>query len=256
MNSDAILKLLRAKHSEDVFVPECKDGPTQGVRTFAQMDAWVMPRSWSHPHLTGYEIKVSRSDFIGDEKWRKYLPCCNYLYFVAPPGVILAGELAPELGYYEVSKTGGRLFLRKKAQYRQIEEPASLFRYVLMSRASIGTEGRNNGRLTFWKNWMDEKQVDHLFGHNVSRAIAKRVSEEIDAVKCRNHELSKLMEGYDEIRATLKDLGLSEHCSDWQFQNKMWEVREGVTPRDIRQFEDVIAGLTTIVEKLKPKKVV
>jgi len=40
-----------------------------------------MPRPLLNPACTGYDIKISRSDFLGDEKWTGYLPLCNLLYF-------------------------------------------------------------------------------------------------------------------------------------------------------------------------------
>jgi hypothetical protein len=254
MTSDVILRLLRAKHSEDVFVPECKDGPTQSVRSFAQIDAWVMPRSWSHPHLTGYEIKVSRSDFLGDEKWRKYLPCCNYLYFAAPPGIIHPHELSPEVGLLEASSGGARLFTKKKAQYREIPEPSRLFRYVLMSRANIGHEiGKRNSR-AYWEEWMRKKELDFNFGHNVSKAIAKRVTDEISAVARENNQLKERMESYDSMREVLKALGLPEDVQQWRFQQEIQKLRDGMSHSDKQTIRRAHELLGEIVKKLLPEK--
>lgn len=63
ITAKAILELLRAKHAEDVFVPECKTGPSQG-HDHSRFDAWVMKKSWANAATIGYEIKVSRSDFL------------------------------------------------------------------------------------------------------------------------------------------------------------------------------------------------
>jgi len=60
VGAEVIIKALQIKHSDCVFVPECKDGPTQSVSNFLRMDAWVMVKSWSHPRMIGYEVKVSR----------------------------------------------------------------------------------------------------------------------------------------------------------------------------------------------------
>lgn len=67
-NSSAIVALLAARHVNDVFIPECKDGPTQSG-SHLRMDAWAMNKSWAHPCAIGYEVKVTRADFIGDNKW-------------------------------------------------------------------------------------------------------------------------------------------------------------------------------------------
>jgi len=71
-----LVDLLAAKHSEDVFVPECKLGPSYGDGN-GRIDAWAMAKSWAHPLVNAYETKVSRSDFLNDNKWQMYLPFCN-----------------------------------------------------------------------------------------------------------------------------------------------------------------------------------
>lgn len=255
MTSDTILRLLRAKHSEDIFVAECKDGPTQSVRNHSKLDAWVMPRSWSHPHLTGYEIKVSRSDFLGDEKWRNYLGMCNYLYFATPPGLIDKNELPPEIGLLETSTAGARLFIKRKAQYRAIEEPSSLFRYVLMCRSRVGSElTETTDRRAFWKLWMEEQKIDTMFGHNVSRSIAKRLQEEITLVGLENHRLKKQCEGYAEIKIILAKLGLPENCDSWSFENRLTRLREGLTNHEMHALESVCDLLPKFLKKLKGDK--
>lgn len=254
MTSDIILKLLRSKHSEDVFVAECKDGPTASVRNHSKLDAWVMPRSWAHPHLTGYEIKVSRSDFLGDEKWRNYLGMCNYLYFATPPGLIDKNELPPEIGLIETSTGAARLFVKRKAQYRKIDEPSALFRYVLMCRCRIVGEIKDTGKREFWERWMEDKKVDTEFGHSVARSIAKRIREEIDLVGVKNYELEKRIEAYAPIRKLLADLKLPETCSEWTFQNKLTALRGGMTAYELTQLEHVCEALPKFLAKLKDKK--
>jgi len=62
MTAKDIIKILSHKHRDDVFVTECKNGPSN--RGYLRLDAWVMARSWARPKVTGYEVKVSRSDFL------------------------------------------------------------------------------------------------------------------------------------------------------------------------------------------------
>jgi len=64
LSSDDLLRLIADRHAEDVFVPQCKDGPTQGYGPKLRvLDAWAMRKSWSQWSTVGYEIKVSRDDF-------------------------------------------------------------------------------------------------------------------------------------------------------------------------------------------------
>lgn len=237
MTADQILRTLQARHSEDIFIPECKDGASGG--NFSKLDAWVMPKSWAHPALTGYEIKVSRSDFLGDEKWRAYLPMCNYLYFAAPSGLISPQELAADVGLIEHSKKGSRMVVKKKAAYREIAPPTEVFRYVLMWRARIGPDrdGVKTSMRVYWEKWMADKKVDHEFGAMVRGSIKRRVLEEITIARARQNELERQIENLQGIRLLLQKLGMSEDASQWGFERKLQEFRNGLKPEDVRDLK-------------------
>ena len=85
ITAQTVLELLAAKHSRDVFVPECKNGATHFADGMQKIDAWAMKKSWASPCVTAHEIKVSRADFLKDDKWPGYLPYCNQFYFVTTP---------------------------------------------------------------------------------------------------------------------------------------------------------------------------
>ncbi len=71
------------------------------VSLVGQLDVVSVRLSWSRPLPTGYEIKVSRTDFLSDirsEKWRKYLPSVERLYFCVPAGLVAKGEVPAECG--------------------------------------------------------------------------------------------------------------------------------------------------------------
>lgn len=258
-SSEQIIALLRARHSEDVFVTECKDGPSQMANGFSRMDAWAMPRSWAHPAITAYEVKVSRSDFLRDDKWRNYLNCCNVLYFACAPGIISPDELPADVGLLEMSKTGGRLFTRKKAAYRdfttieQIRSLESVFRYVLMCRAEIrGEFAPKPKNREFWERVLADKEEQKHYGHRLGRQIREMISRQIDEVKCENDKLKKLMESYEDHRAMLEKMGLSrEHVAGWSFERRLKEIKAGVDPDFVRSLKNVAEGLMLITKKLE-----
>lgn len=198
-----ILALLAAKHSDDVFVPECKDGPTQGA-THNRLDAWVMRRSWSKPLVSGYEIKVSRSDFLRDDKWPAYLGLCNQFWFVAPAGVIQVDEVPADAGLMVVASTGNRLLTKKRAPHRAVEIPESVFRYVLMSRAKITREFEPKDRAERWREWLAEREKRRHLGYDVSRAIR----EHVDRVEERCRKLEAENAALAEVRDLVDSLGV------------------------------------------------
>lgn len=48
--------------------------------------------------IRGFEIKVSRSDFLGDEKWHEYTEFCSSLSIVCPEGLIRKEEVPGPFG--------------------------------------------------------------------------------------------------------------------------------------------------------------
>lgn len=206
VSASKIVDLLAMRHSKDVFVPECKTGPTQGVR-HARMDAWVMPRSWAHPSIIAYEIKVSRSDFLADDKWPTYLKYCNEFYFVCAPNVCQTAEISDDAGLIVTSKNGARLFRKKKAPYREVDIPEDLFRYVLMSRCLVGEAWavqQSEDNAASWQRWLKNRKRNKELGNQVRYEIRRLVNE-----SRREAEKQRQLAGdFERVRDVLAALGL------------------------------------------------
>lgn len=131
-----IKRALSEKHWKDFFITECKSGPTQiaAAGTLKILDGLAIKKSWTAPCFTGYEVKVSRSDFLRDAKFYTYEELCNCLYIVCPKGMIDRTELPESIGlmYYDPEKK--TLTTRKRAIYRKIEYSPELLLYIIFSR--------------------------------------------------------------------------------------------------------------------------
>lgn len=210
ISADSVVALLAEKHAKDVFVQECKDGPSQ-CSTHCRLDAWATNRSWSSACSFGYEVKVSRSDFLNDRKWPQYLPYCNEFYFVAPQDLIDPSELSAECGLIVVSKTNTRLFTKKKAPRRDVVIPEDFYRYILMCRVEIKSEWKpNNGKpdRAFWEAWAAEKKIDAVFGYYMGKTIKEAVKKRIIEVEEKQDQLERQMKTYEDIRSYLKSMGV------------------------------------------------
>jgi hypothetical protein len=230
----AVLQLLRDRHADDVFVSECKNGPTHIADDLQILDAWVMRKSWAHPLIIGYEIKVARSDFMQDTKWQGYLKWCNEFYFVCPSNVIRPEELPPEVGLIWCSKNMTRLFSKRKAVYRQIDSPDALFRYILMARARITRDQQpKENNIAYWKKWMKQREGKLLLGRSVSRRLNKVVDEQIDKVARENKRLKTRSEELEEIRELLHKLGIdSDWISSYAVERRIAEL-QGALPKGL-----------------------
>ena len=254
-----IKKALQHRHKKDVCLSECKTGPSwdnpKGVKI---IDFWAMARSWSKPAVWGYEVKVSRQDFLKDDKWQAYLPYCTDFYFVCPAGIIEPNELPQDVGLLIISKNGARLYCKRKAVRRHVAIPESLYRYILMSRAEIGASTYFRDELTkkeFWQQWLIDKQVDKRFGRMVSVALATRIKEEILAVRRENDRLQSQISGLEEIKrfARANGVDLDSRYGDgglYRLRQVIKDMEGGVPQKLLNQIQAVAADLQQIHEKI------
>lgn len=214
---------LQEKHRKDVFISECKTGPTV-MGSHVRFDVLVMTKSWAHPAVIGYEIKVTRQDFQRDTKWHDYLPYCNEFYFVCPPDIIKPNEVSDDVGLYWTTGSGTKVYQKKKAKYRNVQIPDSLWRYILMWRAKIGDEIDPNvpTKQDDWRRWLEDRKIDHNFGYMVGRAIKEEMRKKVTEVANENERLRNLVAKYEDIRQLLVKIGFNaDRFSEWDVQRRI-----------------------------------
>ena len=80
--------------------------PHEGARA----DIIAMPpHRYSTKDIRIYEVKLTRSTWVSDKKYQKYLNCCNRLYIACPKGLINKDELPNEVGLITRSDNGWRV---------------------------------------------------------------------------------------------------------------------------------------------------
>ena len=92
---------------------------SRGPKTLI-LDAAAVRKSFAHPDVIGFEIKVSRGDFRSDGKWTEYLKYCNRFFFACPPGIVKPDELPPGVGLVHALPDGGLKWVRKATTLRSI----------------------------------------------------------------------------------------------------------------------------------------
>lgn len=247
-------QLLAKRHDKDLFVAECKDGPTIGTSHF-RMDAWVMKKSWSRPTFLAYEIKVARGDFMRDDKWHGYLPLCNQFYFVSPAGTIKIDEVPAQAGLIWCTQNGTRLLTKKKAPYRPLK-PASLekvFRYVLMSRCRVMSDWYSlKNDADWWRAWMVHKNLDFDFGRHVSKTIRERMKAEITVVASENERLKRENLELVKIRDLLKTMGIGDETPYlWKVQHRLAQLRGNTPGQAILKLNAAIGSIQALVSEVQ-----
>lgn len=234
ITSTDIKKALANFHYKDYFITECKNGstyfpPPQGLLKF---DGLAITKSYTQPCITGYEIKVSRSDFLQDDKWHLYLQYCNKFYFVVPAGLIKKEELPDDVGLIYYYPDSGALRSKKKALYRDIEEPAGVYKYIIYSRL-------DQDRIPFYESKADYA-ADYIADKAYKRMIGKEFSTKITI------ELQEANERLEKLKRTEESLNLLE-----QIRNVMYE--HGIAKWTYKQ-EDIIKELDEALSSNYPKE--
>jgi hypothetical protein len=260
MTSFDIVRLLEARHYKDIFVPECKNGPTW-YGSHLRFDALAMNRSWANARVIIYEIKVSRSDFLADQKWTIYLEYCDEFYFVCPFAMIDPSEVGADAGLLWASKTGTKLFIKKKASPRihQMTEWESMFRYILMSRARITDEFQKENKTEYWKRWLAETEEERELGWNVSKKIREELERRVKETANKNRHLSDENERLLEVKEAISKLGYTlADVPRWRIEEtierRIQEIKTGIPSNFRHWLEKTTTTLVNLAKSLEPPK--
>lgn len=220
-----ILDLLLKKHEKDFCIPECKTDSTFFSKRLLILDLWVMTKSWKNNHIYGYEIKVSRSDFLRDNKWREYLKFCTDFYFVCPKNVILPEEVPQDVGLLFTSINCKKLFTKKMAVTRDVTIPENLYKYILMWRAKSVSLQESLSSKEYWKEWLKEKKIDHNFGRMISSTIKKEINDNIERVKEENYKLKIENSNLSDIKNLMIQIGINSDKLSYKYNNILYEFK-------------------------------
>lgn len=226
----------QAQRDNSVFFAEVRNGPTVAAipGELCIMDAVSIARSWSKPYITGYEIKITRHDFIRDDKWPRYKQYCNFLYFVCPQGLIKKDEVSEDVGLKYYNPETKIIRTVKKALFREIEFPRDMIWYLLICRKEGDTHPFYSTKAEMWRDWLEKGAETHKLGREIGYQIAKKIQE----LRLRIMELEggdgeikmrRMMERYEIIKRVLYDAGFEVEAWKYRHDPKVFE-------KDLREF--------------------
>jgi hypothetical protein len=176
-----ILERLSARHRRDLVFPEVKDGPTWGAAPM-RIDLVAIAKSWSPVRISGYEIKVSRSDWLADDKWMAYTRLCHRFSIAAPKGIVLPTEIPPGIGLVEATARGLRTVLKPVHTDPDPDATVLMLLYLLMFRTvpgdplSLAARSRED-RIEVWRSRLAEKDAARRVGYAVASKLRERLRE-------------------------------------------------------------------------------
>lgn len=256
--ADDVKRAIAHRHASDMFFTEVKDGPTQIVNHHSRIDALAIKLSWTNFAIIGYEVKVARSDFLRDEKWRAYLPMCNQLYFAAAPGVCDPSEVPECCGLVTVTQSGNLRTIRK-APWRDIDPPVEMFKYLMFTyigpyfpkdkRLPRGERLLPSENAEFFKRYLEGKEDLQTVGRRAGRKIGK----EIEDLRLENRRLKACL---DDQKTAQKELGdiyraLGVSPSSWTASSQAMKAIEqiktgGVTPAILNTVRNIATQAETV----------
>ena len=251
---------LRERHKDAIFDAEVYVTEGRGVGT-QRLDYLAILCSWAHPRIIGYEVKVSRSDFLRDQKWMSYLKMCNELIFVTGPGVITSPSEIPEAcGWQEMSKNGVRLLTKKKAPYSKVtpEVESKLYKHLLMRKSGFDRGAE------YWSSWLEKRREDRELGHISSKEIRKTIQAQIVEAKNANYLLNQRVLALEQVADICKELNIDVTTprNRWATERKIRDefLRKSVTEMGLNevhasivQAERDMGNIGQVLKHLKEK---
>ena len=177
MKSKDIIELLEYKHRGDFFADEVLMGSGGSKR----IDAIAVLKKWSPVTVIGYEIKVSRADFLSDQKYPEYMKVCNLFYFIAPKGIIDKNEIPKEVGLIELNPDTFRTRTVKKAPYNQADKEYAYKTYLHCLMWKTDKYNRPKTKKEMFED-AKVKLETNSYGHELAYKI-KKMEEEINRLK-------------------------------------------------------------------------
>lgn len=241
------------------FITECKTCSTyfpdpQGLLIF---DGLAITKSYTKPCIVGYEIKVSRSDFLGDNKWHLYLQYCNEFFFVVPKGLVSKDEL-PEgvrLIYYDPDAKQ-ELRTVKKAQYRKIEEPVGVYKYIIYSRLEEDRIPFYEDRATYAEDYIEDKSYKRAIGDQLGSKMAVELQGALKKLDSLSH-VEQEVERWRKVEKVLRKHNIfrwywgNDAVEDKWLEDLDEALSGSVLPRDVDTLERQLLIALDTVKQLK-----
>jgi hypothetical protein len=243
-----------AMHSPpSFFMTQVKNGPTQYVpadQGLLVLDGLSIDKSWTKPCISGYEIKISRGDFLRDTKWYQYFGYVHEFYLVCPSGIIDRTEIPLECGLMYYRPESGTIVMKKKAVHRDVTPSADMLMYIIMSKL-------DSDRLPFFsskKVWVEEYLKDQSSSHQLGRSLATKLPQRLAELECEIDRLHNAKDAMDELEA-IKDVCEKHNVRTWYGTAK--GLDEALTvpfPREIERIREDAQGILNIIEDMKKEE--
>lgn len=256
VTSTDIKLALKDMHSgrASYFITECKTCSTyfpdpQGLLIF---DGLAITKSYTKPNIIGYEIKVSRNDFLQDNKWHLYLQYCNEFFFVVPKGLVKKDELPENVGLIYYDPDTSNLRTVKKALYRQIEEPVGVYKYIIFSKLEEDRIPFYEDKAEYARTYLEDRQNKRYIGSILGSRMAKDLEEAHNRLGAVKHK-EESIERWEKVEKILRKHDLLG-WNWWKEDGWLGDLEKALNstyPKELELTLDALKREVNRLEKLK-----
>lgn len=234
---------LGVRHAADFFTTECMDGPARsgGFR----FDAVAIAKSWTRPTFTGYEVKVSRSDFKADSKFYAYLPYFHELYIACPKGMITREELPESIGLIWYDPETGAVRAKKRAVYRNIEINVEMLLHIFYSHMSSDRTPFSSTRTEYAQRLLETKSIEHDIGRHLGSKLARKIEEQDKLLQRYEHKSGDLKK-LESVEKVLREHGIYT----WRGDDLADQLNEALSRAYPKALDNIADSLHNCMERL------
>jgi len=209
------------------------------------LDGWALLPTWSPLTAIGYEIKVSRSDWLQDQKFEEYRGCCHLFLVVAPPKVVAASEMPAGVGLLEpVGQGDGQRLVMRVKPVRQEADFAKLSRlmaHALMWKKGIGgsSQARRERQIAYWQSLVDQRERGHTLGREVKGRIRDTIRELLSAAQTAESRANTLQWAAE----VFDSLGIRPGYDRWSTERNITQALGSQRENLLRDIDQGVAAL-------------
>ena len=220
-----------------VVFTEVKDGATYG-RLHRRLDLVAIKKTWTPVTILCAEVKVSRSDFLRDDKWPEYMALCNKFYWACPKGLIKPDEIDTKCGLiYAYNEARCRVV--KKALYRVQSPDTMLLLYLILWRADLSKSSRKQNMAAILEEMNLRKEIGDRYAYHVSTQL--REAERVVVEAKQDRKRVRLAATATTIKAKLVlDWCAENDVRDYELRRLLDDI---TTARGVAQLKDTIGDV-------------
>lgn len=249
LNAEEVKAMLTKRYAppEYAIFEEVASGTGAHLGGYADMMAYSLFPSMGHA-LVGFEIKVSRSDWLNElkkpQKSGQFMQYCDHWWLVAPKGIAFVEEIPKPWGFLEISN--GKFFTKKRAPELESTPLDPSFIAALLRRSTENVVPRS-------VLYAREKQAAELAREGFAEEI-KRSKDELERYrkKVEDWEAASGLQVFGSYRDSKElgsavkwvlDGGLKRHL-EYNSQSAIDDLRRILT--ELETFKKVQATLPDI----------